>query len=216
MKVLFTLSHIVLVRDHPLLINTHSLPPVPYYRAPLLHSSDPDVQPRNVIYTGHYLDPPSQNRALDHSVWELSTSEIEEDLAIFTDVDELPYTSNNTQYQSTSSLSSQLGQQSRLYSQHPRLYTPSQQQQSQHQDQQQHQLSSQHRQQIYSYQTPNPVSPFHPSPLQNSSTSSASSYRAKDLGNNLSSSSNSNFSNNYEGRSWHPTQAAPLTQKRNF
>lgn len=172
------------------------------------------MQPRNIIYSGHYLDPPSQNRALDHSVFELSASEIEEDLAIFGDVDEVTYPPNNTQYQSTSSLSSQLGQQPRLYSQHPRLYPPTQQQQPQHQDQ--HQIPSQHRQQIYSYQTPNPVSPFHPSPLQNSTTSSSSTYRAKDLGNSLATSSNTNFNGSYEGRSWHPTQAAPLIQKRNF
>lgn len=78
------------VRDHPLLVNSHNLPPVPFYRAPLLHSNDPDAQPRNTIYTGNYLDPPPRNRALNHSIWELSAIEVEEDLAIFADLDD-PY-----------------------------------------------------------------------------------------------------------------------------
>lgn len=77
-----------LVRDHPLLASTHGLPPVPYYRAPLLSAYSGEQfgyqrPPR-------YLEPPALNRAVDHSLWQLQPHEIDNDLAIFADFDEAP------------------------------------------------------------------------------------------------------------------------------
>ncbi|GAA5972769.1 hypothetical protein JCM11641_003012 [Rhodosporidiobolus odoratus] len=75
-------------RDHPLFANTHDLPPAPYYRGPI---RDPSFIPRGILYTGHYVEPPPVNPALQHDSWRLSTEEIEADLALFYDVDEEPF-----------------------------------------------------------------------------------------------------------------------------
>ncbi|KAM0756466.1 hypothetical protein T439DRAFT_321169 [Meredithblackwellia eburnea MCA 4105] len=73
------------LRDHPLLINTHNLPPTPYYRAPLSQSAAEVYPPRTTSLTTYPLEPPPLNNALDHSAWELSQDEIEDDLATLKD-----------------------------------------------------------------------------------------------------------------------------------
>ena len=72
------------MRDHPLLVNSHGLPPVPYYRAPLPPPVPGEVRRHDIRSTAH-LQPPPLNRAADHSAWKLTTREIETDLAIFAD-----------------------------------------------------------------------------------------------------------------------------------
>lgn len=72
------------MRDHPLLVNSHGLPPVPYYRAPLPPPVPGEVRRHDIRSTAH-LQPPPINRAIDHSTWKLTTQEIDSDLAIFAD-----------------------------------------------------------------------------------------------------------------------------------
>lgn len=79
------------VRDHPLLVSSHNLPPVPYFRAPLSPTLAATYPPRSKILSSEYLEPPPVNPALDHSVWELSSSEIADDLAIFADFAAQPF-----------------------------------------------------------------------------------------------------------------------------
>ncbi|BGP12402.1 hypothetical protein JCM10213v2_000318 [Rhodosporidiobolus nylandii] len=72
-------------RNHPLINNTHDLPPAPFFRGPV---RDPAFIPRSVIHAGHYVEPPPLNPALEHTSWRLSPSEIEADLALFYDIDD--------------------------------------------------------------------------------------------------------------------------------
>ncbi|KAL8284120.1 hypothetical protein RQP46_004869 [Phenoliferia psychrophenolica] len=73
------------LRDHPLLVNTHGLPPVPFYRGPLSSAAAVVYPPRTDVYTGHTLEPPPFNHAIDHSAWALSANEIEDDMATLAD-----------------------------------------------------------------------------------------------------------------------------------
>lgn len=71
-------------------MNTHSLPPVPYFRGPApLPDPNPEFGAR--FSRTRYIEAPSINLALDHTSWELDRSEIESDIALFAEFNE-PFT----------------------------------------------------------------------------------------------------------------------------
>ena len=70
------------LRDHPLLVNHRGLPPAPYYRAPVLEE-DCSFVARQKFASGHFLQPPPLDRAVDHSAWEMAPQDVADDLALF-------------------------------------------------------------------------------------------------------------------------------------
>lgn len=60
----------------------HGLAPMPYYRAPLPPPVYGEAR-RSLVKTTAHLDAPPVNRALDHSTWQLTPSEVATDLALF-------------------------------------------------------------------------------------------------------------------------------------
>lgn len=75
------------------MVDTRDLPPVPYYRAPASPTAFDGFLPTDLDpYTRLLLplQPPSLNRAVDHSAWQLTPSEIAADFANFADFELAP------------------------------------------------------------------------------------------------------------------------------